>query len=84
MRNAIREFSFIIRPLSAFSECVYNRVGKPTRWGVAKISLAYLNWRPTEYDSFDKCKVALQNQVTLAHRDKLKRLLGYTDASDLL
>lgn len=84
MRNGIPNFSSIIRPLSVFLEKVYKRAGKRTRLAVAKVSLASFGWSQTEQDSFSECKVALENQVTLAHRDPSKQLCVFTDASELL
>lgn len=84
MRSAIPAFSVVIRPLSEFLEKVYNATGKRTRQAAARILLSTLDWGKTEQDAFDRCKAAVEQQVTLAHRDISRRLCVYTDASDLI
>lgn len=83
MRNAIPDFSSIVPPLSEMLEKVYTKDGKRTKTSEARISLSSIGWGRNEYESFDRCKTALENQVTLAHRDEAQRLCAYTDASDL-
>lgn len=84
MRQAIPDFSNIILPLASFLESVYAHAGKRTKSAVGRITLSNIGWSSTEEDAFRDCQIALQNQVTLAHRDYSKRLCVFTDASDLV
>lgn len=84
MRNGIPKFSTLIRPLSLLLEEVYKTVGKRTRLAAGKLPLSSSHWGQPESDAFDLCKQALENQVTLTHRDLSKRLCVFTDASELL
>lgn len=84
IRNGITMFSSVIRPMSTFLENVYTRAGKRTRISVAKVSLEFLNWSEEQDESIDKCKIALENQITLVHRDASKRLCVFTDESKLI
>ena len=63
-------------------ERVYNQAGKRTKRAVSRVQLQPLGWGSEEDKAFQVCKDALAHQVTLAHRDKTKRLCEYTDASD--
>lgn len=82
MRNAIPNFSNLVRPLMELLEIVYERAGKRTKISSAKIKLSEIGWSQEHRLVFEQCKAALANQVTLAHRDVSKRLCVYTDACD--
>lgn len=63
-------------------ENVYAHAGKRTKRAVARIQLTAFGWSSEQLDTFESCKNALANQVTLSHRDGSQRLCVYTDASD--
>ena len=83
MRNAIPNFTTLIRPIHELMEKVYARSGQRTKRSITRINLSDLGWNQDHLDTFDKCKSALQHQVTLAHYDDTKRICVYTDASDI-
>lgn len=64
IRDAIPNFSSIVRPLLESLKRVYARAIKRTKIAVAKVSLHSLSWGITEADSFNECKNAFHNQVT--------------------
>jgi len=83
VKNAIPQFTELIKPLHDFMEQVYVRAGKHTRQAVARFKLSTLGWNTAQRNAFEQCKAALAKQVTLSHRDDSKRLCVYTDASDI-
>lgn len=84
MRNEMPSFSSIIRPFAEFLEKVYQHTGRRTKRSVASVQLSKIGWSQIEEDAFVNCKQALEQQVTLAHRDVDQRLCVYTDASNNL
>ena len=83
VKNAIPLFSAIPEPLHLFTERVDEQGGKRTKRAVSNVDLNAMGWGTSRIDSFNKCKDALANQVTISHRNTKKRLCVYTDASDL-
>lgn len=82
LRSSIPQFQDLVAPLHTFLETVYKHVGKRTKRAVARVSLDKLGWTSSLTQSFERCKTAIADRVTLAHRDESKRLCIYTDASD--
>lgn len=74
-------FSSIVSPLFDFLEQVFKRSGKPKSLAAYKVTLAHVDWGHEEDRSFQKCTIALEKQVSLAHHDASKRICVYTDAS---
>lgn len=82
LRSSIPEFQSLVSPLHEFVETVYQHAGKRTKRAVARVSLTDLGWTSAHTTAFSACKNTIAKRVTLAHRDKNKRLCIYTDASD--
>lgn len=70
----IPKFSSVIRALADHIESVYAIVGKRTRLASDCISRLAAGWKSKHEDAFCRCKEALENQVTLSHVDRSKRL----------
>lgn len=49
---------------------------------IVRFILSDCGWSTKESKVFEDCKKALEERVTLCHRDEKKRLLFFTDASD--
>ena len=82
LRNSIPQFSAIIQPILDSLERVYAHVGKRTKRSIQRIPLTLIGWGKKEMESFEACRSALRERVTLCHRDETKRLCFYVDASD--
>lgn len=82
VRMGIPKFTNIIECLHLFMERIYQVAGKRTRRAVATVQLATLGWGKQELESFQRCKKALVDLITLAFRDEGQRLCIYTDAWD--
>lgn len=74
MRAAIPEFPTTIRLLSKLLESAYAQTCKRTRLAVCRVVLQNVGWQMQHDKAFQECKLALENQVTLAPVDQSKRL----------
>ena len=82
VRSAVPKFNTLVELLHKFLERVYQKAGRRTKRFVSQIRLSALGSSSSEKRSFENCKKALPNQVTLTHRDESKRLRIYTYSSD--
>lgn len=63
-----------------FRDCV-SPAGKRTRLAAGRLYLESLGWDAIYLAAFEKCKLALIHQATLAHRDTYFKLYLYTEGS---
>ena len=82
MRGAIPNFAEIVAPLNVSLEQAYDIAGGRTKKKVSSVLLRRVDWGAAQKTSFQNCIAALQNAVTLSHRDETLRLCVFTDASD--
>lgn len=74
VKNGVLWFIKTVTPLHDFFERVYDHAGRRTNKTEDCVSLDSVQWGQIELDAFHSYKKALENQVTLAHRDVKKRL----------
>jgi hypothetical protein len=83
LRTSLPEFTTLTAPLTDLLHKVHNAAGGArTKKAVAKIILTDVGWSTDSVSCFDRCKDALINATSLAHRDECLRLCVYTDASE--
>lgn len=58
--------------------------GKRTKQAAAEGNLQNPGWSSAKIDALKRCKLALEQQVTVCHLDPEKRSCGYTDASEII
>ncbi|POM74204.1 Hypothetical protein PHPALM_8883 [Phytophthora palmivora] len=75
MRTSLPAFNKLTAPL-------YDRAAGRKKTQVRAITLCKVGWGAGEAACIEKCKIALQNALCLAHPDPTKLLTVYTDASD--
>lgn len=63
---------------------MYSLAGKQTKQAVSRIDPSRFGWDSLASAAFNHFKRALQQQVTLAHKDASQLLCVYMDASDLI
>lgn len=83
IKSGLPEFKNTVAPLSDLLEQVHTNAGKRTSCSVPGVDMSQSGWSTSVEESFHRCKEALENQVTLAHRYICLRLCVYADASDL-
>ena len=82
LNKGIPQFTDVVQPLQKYFQRVYERAEKIMKQAVSRVKLQNLGWGAPEVSAFESSKAALAKQVTLSHRDPLRRLCVYTDASD--
>lgn len=83
VKKGIPQFTELVAPLHDFMETIYVILSKRKKKAVSRVLLHSHGWGTQELKAFERCKLALANQVTLSHRDTSQKLCLYTDASDL-
>lgn len=68
VKTAIPNFPAMVDPLHRFMENVYGCANVRTKRGVSKDLLLAIGWDKKGSDAFHRCRAALADQVTLAHR----------------